>query len=354
MVSSTAPQVRSAQEVLVLALASVAGALAFLLDIATGGWEMLLITLPLIAICVGHFLLQWAAAKKVAVWSIWAVAPFALTDLILLQVILLQEHVGDGRPWLTITAILGGGAGSNLTEPPGWNPGVFLGILVLMGWSLVVAASVVHQRFIRGASVLLLALVSIGLLVPIAITGGDEIRAQAAAAHRVKAQQEALDRAIGPAPPVCGGPAVLQHPADKDTIWGYDAPAIGRAPAWFHIDNLSIEKERAVLHLAQVYQLERGSAGWRVFTEWLTDASFSGVIHVVITDASGVPIVMNASAPMPDPTLLDPANAKAISLPPVPPYRIYVNTVEFPKAGCYTVKATWPGNSLDLTLAVGK
>jgi hypothetical protein len=354
MVSTKPTRVRSTPEVLVLGLAGATAALAFLLDVGTGGWEMLVVALPLLAICVGHFLLQRAAAGKVAGWSAWAILPFALADLILLQVILLQEHVGDGPTWLTITAIVGGGAGSNLTEPPSWNPGVFLGILVLLAWSLVVAASVVHRPFVRGASVLLLALISFGLLAPIAITGGDEIRAQATAAQKVKAQQEALDKAIGPAPPVCAGPAVPQHPAQKDSIWESEAPSIGRAPVWFHIDKLSIEKERAVLHLAQVYQLERGSAGWKVFAEWLTDGSFGDVIHVMITDASGVPIGMNASAPMPDPTLLEPANAKTISLPPVPPYRIYVNTVEFPKAGCYTVRAAWPGDSWDLTLAVGK
>ena len=346
--------VRSGQERGVLTLAGVTAGLAFILDLTTGGWEILLVGLPLLAVCVAHFLVQRLSVRNVDTWSGWAIVPFVLADMVLLEVILLQVHVGDGPAWTTITAIVGGGGGSNLTEPPSWDPGVLLGVLVLMAWGLVVVSSLVRRSVARGLSMLVLAVMSAGLLVPIVMTGRDEMRAQAAAAQTQKAQREALDAAIGPSPPACDGPSVPVHAAVKDSIWEYKAPAVGRAPVWFHIDPLSIEKGHAVLHLGQVYQLERGPSGWKIGMWWLTDASLRDMIHLSITDTSGAPITADSSAPMPDPGVLDPANAEEILRPPVPPYRTYVNTVEFPGTGCYTIKAEWPGDRWSVILAVGK
>src|SRR5207248_11295884 len=148
--------VRSGQERAVLTLAGVTAGLAFILDLTTGGWEIFLVGLPLLAACVAHFLIQRLSVRNVDTWSGWAIVPFVLADLILLEVILLQVHVGDGPTWLTITAIVGGGGGSNLTEPPSWDPGVLLGVLVFLAWGLVVVASSVGQRVARGLSMLVL------------------------------------------------------------------------------------------------------------------------------------------------------------------------------------------------------
>jgi hypothetical protein len=340
----------------VVVFAGLTAALAFLLDITTGGWEMIIIALPLLGFCVAHFLIQRRSAHKVATWNAWTIAPFALADLVLLEVILLQVHEGDGPPWVTISALISGGGGNNMTSPPSWDPGVLLGVFVLMAWGVLIAASLLRRRLVRALSVLLLAVVCVGLAVPVAIIGGDELRASAAAAQTQKAQEEAHAKALGPAPPTnCGGSAVPVHAAVKDSIWADDAPAVGRAPVWVHPDNLSIEKGHAILHLGQIYQLERGPTGWKVFLWWLTDATFSDVIHVAITDvSSGAAVTAYPSAPMPDPALLDPAHAHVVSLPGVPPYSIYVETVEIPGAGCYAIKASWPVDSWTIIMAVGK
>ncbi len=340
----------------VVVFAGLTAALAFLLDITTGGWEMIIIALPLLGFYVAHFLIQWRSAHKVAVWSAWTIAAFALADLVLLEVILLQIHQGDGPQWVTISALISGGGGNNVTSPPGWDPGVLLGVFVLLAWGVLMAASLLRRRLVRALSVLLLGVVCVGLAVPVAIIGGDELRASAAAAQTQKAQAEAHAKALGPAPPTnCGGSAVPVHAAVKDSIWDYEAPAVGRAPVWVHPDKLSIEQGHAVLHLGQIYQLERGPTGWKVFLEWLTDATFSEVIHVAVTDVtSGVSVTADPSAPMPDPTLLDPAHAHVVSPPGVPPYGIYVETVEIPGAGCYAIKATWPADSWTVIMAVGK
>jgi hypothetical protein len=354
--AAPATPVRPGQAVGVVVFAGVTAALAFLLDITTGGWEMIIIALPLLGFCVAHFLIQRRSARKVAVWNALTIAPFALADLVLLEVILLPPHVGDGPEWLTVTALISGGGGNNLTEPPSWDPGVLLGVLVLLAWGLLVAASWAGRRLVRWLSVLLLAAICVGLAVPIIIIGGDELRVSARAAQTQKAQEEAHAAALGPAPPTnCGGSAVPVHPAIKGSIWEYEAPAVGRAPVWFHTNELSIEKGHAVLHLAQVYHLNRGPSGWTVFLEWLTDASFNDVIHVTITDvSSGAAVTAYSSAPMPDPALLDPAHTETISRPEVPPYRIYVNTADIPGSGCYAIKASWPADSWTLIMAVGK
>jgi hypothetical protein len=354
--AAAATPIRPSPAAAIVVFAGVTAALAFLLDITTGGWEMIIIAIPLVGLCITHFLIQRRTAHKVAVWSAWTIAAFALADLVLLEVILLQVHEGDGPKWVTISALLSGGGGNNVTSPPAWDPGVLLGTFVLLAWGLLIAPSLVRRRLVRGLSVLLLAGVCVGLAVPIAIIGGDELRASAAAAQTQKAQEEAHAKALGPAPPTnCGGAAVPVHDAIKGSIWEDQAPAVGRAPVWVHPDQLSIEKGRAVLHLGQVYQLERGPSGWKVFVTWLSDAKFSDVIHVTFTDAgSGAAVTADPSVPMPDPALLDPAHGHVVSLPGVPPYSIYVETLEIPGPGCYAIKATWPADSWTVIMAVGK
>jgi hypothetical protein len=340
----------------VVVFAGLTAALAFLLDITTGGWEMIVIALPLLGFCVAHFLIQWRSARQVAVWSASIIAAFALADLVLLEVILLQVHEGDGPQWVTISALISGGGGNNATSPPGWDPGVLLGVFVLLAWGVLIAASLLRRPLVRALSVLLLAAVCVGLAVPVAIIGSDELRASAAAAHTQKAQEEAHAKALGPAPPTnCVGSAGPVHAASKGSVWEDEAPAVGRAPVWVHPDKLSIEKGQAVLHLGQIYQLERGPTGWKVFLSWLTDATFRDVIRVAVTDAnSGAAVTAEPSAPMPDPALLDPVHAHVVTPPGLSPVGLYVETVEIPGAGCYAIKATWPADSWTVIMAVGK
>src|SRR2546423_15710670 len=104
--------VRSGQERAVLTLAGVTAGLAFILDLTTGGWEIFLVGLPLLAACVAHFLIQRLSVRNVDPSSGRALVPFVPAGLVLLGGILLQVPVGGGPARATIPAILGGRWGS--------------------------------------------------------------------------------------------------------------------------------------------------------------------------------------------------------------------------------------------------
>lgn len=204
-----------------------------------------------------------------------------------------------------------------------------------------------------------------------ACTPEGQARASADAAYQAEFQR----RLGGPPPAGCGTAPVPVHPAVAGSIWDPSGDtgsiAAGKSPVWFRIDGLTLDHGRAVEHLAANYydlpqqygDLPDGAPGFPVFLTWLTDAAYTNVINVSVSDlASGGVIPAQLTTPtdsvgtwsMHDPDVLDPSESGAIDPGSPNPYREFRTVVTLVSGGCYAVTAKWPGGGWSITVAVGK
>jgi hypothetical protein len=173
----------------------------------------------------------------------------------------------------------------------------------------------------------------------------------------LQAANDALVASYGGPPPAdCGSSPVPVHERVARTIWDEEGNVyVGRSPVWLEISHLAIEGGWAVLHLEHS-GIGKGPDGFQIYLTWVTNADFGDVIHVRLTDArSGIELTGEPAVSMHDRDLLAPSEARAISVGPTPPYRIFVTTVNVPASpGCYLASASWPGDSWSVTIAVGR
>lgn len=126
---------------LIVGLAAVTIALSLLLKMVTAGWGVVIFAIPYLGICAIHFFAHSSTARGLLKRRWPGVAIAAMSDALLLGAFLLQLDAGDGPEWLTITALMGGGPGYPLAEPPSWWPSsLSLAVFVplLASWILMV------------------------------------------------------------------------------------------------------------------------------------------------------------------------------------------------------------------------
>lgn len=105
----------------------VATQLAAYLKLATGGWLILALAMAFYPILfVAHGAANILVLRSAGSHSMWVLT----ANVVFLFAILLQYDFGDGYGWLTITAMLGDGAGGSLSRAPGW---IDFGILYNLG-----------------------------------------------------------------------------------------------------------------------------------------------------------------------------------------------------------------------------
>jgi len=164
---------------LLVAVAGLTAGSAFFLYVWAGGWEILFFGLPALAICIVHVVVALRAAKRADLRRVWAIPMFILTDLVLLEVVLLQKHTGDGNQWVTVTALITGGGGNHIiTEPPPWDPDVALVPLVLLSWALLLIAGHWRRRVVQPVVAAVLFLICTGLFLPLAVIAKGESEAR--------------------------------------------------------------------------------------------------------------------------------------------------------------------------------
>lgn len=159
----------------------------------------------------------------------------------------------------------------------------------------------------------------------------------------------------GPPPAQCGHETVPVHPRVAGTIWDEGDADLGRAPVWLTMNGLKVEGGQAVLHMEHL-PIHKEAGGFPIYVDWITNADFTDVIHVRITDLqSGDEVVSQPAVYMHDPDLLVPAETKAVDVGATPPYRIFATLATFPTSpGCYTAIASWSGDSWSVPIAIGR
>ncbi len=177
----------------------------------------------------------------------------------------------------------------------------------------------------------------------------------AKASAKASAEQEALKALYGGQPPAdgdCGGDPVPVHPFVDGTVWGY--ADLGRQPVWLSISGLEVDNEtHAVLHMSGT-GIKKTAGGFPISLKWVTDASFTDVIHVRITQQSGAELSSKPAGYMHDPNLLVPSESKATSVGTTPAYRIFTTVATFPTSpGCYVATAAWLGDEWSIPIAIG-
>lgn len=118
-------------------------ALSLILRFMTGGWYIILFGIPYLAVCGIHLGIHRFAGARLPLGVTNLVALLG-SNLILLLAFLLQEDAGDGPSWVTITALLRGGPGSDGAIPPAWFSS-FLPLLavvpIAVSWFALLALS---------------------------------------------------------------------------------------------------------------------------------------------------------------------------------------------------------------------
>jgi hypothetical protein len=104
-------------------VASLAGgfiALSLILRFMNPGWYILFFGIAYLAVCGIHFGVHWFAGTRLRLGVTNLVAVLC-SNLVLLFAFLLQEDASDvGPAWVTITALIRGGGGSDGAVPPRW------------------------------------------------------------------------------------------------------------------------------------------------------------------------------------------------------------------------------------------
>lgn len=123
--SDTAPKQGTSNDrfrIYVLTFAIVAILASAVTKFATGGWYLIVLGLPLVAVLVVHFFIHRFASRAPRP-GVSLLVLAIVSDLFLLGGFLLQWDIGDNpNPWLTITALTSGGPGYPGSDAPSWWP----------------------------------------------------------------------------------------------------------------------------------------------------------------------------------------------------------------------------------------
>jgi hypothetical protein len=307
---------------------------AAMLRLANDGWGVLLLGPFYLAILIGHVIVHRKAGTTPSA-GLPHLASIALSHIVLVCAFLLQWDQGDSSVAdLTLVEVL------NLrAAPPTWIP-QWLSVPALGAVLLSWAGALVSRR--RGSPARAgLALNAVNGTVMSAIVVVASLQVYGAD----RALSDAAVQRAGGRPPASCGDAPLPVLRSDQVI--YDG-AIGTAPVWLY-------KYPFTTRNADVL-LERlgNSADGRVQTKWLVDPGYAQTISVTILDPVNDPLRSNQFGVGRGTTqTLDPAKPFTKAGRGAR-YSEYVIEFFIPRAGCYSIRATWPEGSWNVPLAAGQ
>jgi hypothetical protein len=319
-------------------LAAVIAVAALLLRNTNGGWLLLFLGIPYIAMSIAHVLIH-RKVTRTPFLDRRVLTSIALNHVVFVCAFLLQWDIGDSS---TGTVTLETVQRPAYASAPAWLS-IWIGIAALgivgVSWLALLRARTPDLVGLRAAGVnAVAALVLAGIVVVASVQMYAEDQAHAGLA---------LERAGGKAPASCGKEAMPTLRSDQQY---YDG-AIGKAPVWLHPYPFAVRSGDLVLdHLGD---LKDG----RVQTNWWVDPGFGRPITVSVADVTtNMPVRSNQfgrGAGAGTTQVLDPA-APFYRAGTGSRYLTYVVEFFIPRAGCYTVQAIWAEGGWSAPLAAGQ
>jgi hypothetical protein len=176
--------------------------------------------------------------------------------------------------------------------------------------------------------------------------GGSPDTSQSGSSTEPTASHGPVSRTLGPAPKSCPGPK-----PKRERVSTQLAPLAGRDPVWAGF-YARLDERTGALHLAR--DTPRTSNGWRVKVLWAVAEHERAVIALRGRDLTSRARVRFGvgSAAVSTVGLLDPRKPGTPAFAGEP--REYPSYLYFPEAGCYRLRATWPGGHWRMVLGVGR
>lgn len=149
-----------------------------------------------------------------------------------------------------------------------------------------------------------------------------------------------IDQVLAPPPADCDVYAIT-----REEVSPRYAPLLGSAPVWFG-PYLSVDEAEGVFRLHPGARVTRD--GWQVKFLFVVQGAATGQVTVSGADTHGRPLrfAIDAQEPPTRSGVMNVASARETFVD-------FPSYVYFPGAGCFTLKAQWPGGSWQLSFAVG-
>ncbi len=155
---------------------------------------------------------------------------------------------------------------------------------------------------------------------------------------------------LGPLPKDCPSGSVPQ------IISSDFGPAVGANPVWVGAGNFRLHPPAALIWSAQDAQLEHNQQGWGHKFLYVVATSYQGQVTIQGANLSdGSPVYLDAQDAVttgPSSTLLLDTRSPTIANRG-PQWTQFPGGLTIPKAGCYSLEATWSGGSWRMTFAAG-